>query len=149
MDLVLYEAPSTIPLRAQSEMRQVLDLMSVGSLLTFIKQIEAGHVDGSYYGGNFNTVSDVADPADFSGCFLGWAGFLEQRSIIDLGTELDWPRYRGGGLGPGSALENFVALIHPGQTPNYDPDSAALYLFVSKYLEDRLAPEEEAQNGNV
>jgi hypothetical protein len=132
--MVLYP-PSTIRHEAQTDMTQVLDLMSVGSIQTFIQQIEEGRVDGGDYGGNFKELSDEAEPRYFIGCFLGWAGFLEQRTVVDIGAELGWSYYNLGVTN----LEAFVSRIHAGHTPENDPDSAALYLFVTGYLAERQA----------
>jgi hypothetical protein len=128
--------PRQIPDDAQRQMRQVLASMSTGSIQTFLREIQAGHVDGGRYGDNYHTRSTRlfhdGDPM-FRGCFLGWAGFLENRSVLELAETIGW---FSASLG-GTALEGFVSRIDPGHTPENDPDSLALYLFVSDYLTKR------------
>jgi hypothetical protein len=132
-------SPSTIPPAARSDMTRVLDLMSAGSIGTFIQQIEEGRVDGNHYGGNLLDPSSEEEPRYFTGCFLGWAGFLEHRSVLDIGTNLGWDYHVLGA----TDLEAFVSQVYPGHTPESNPDSAALYLFVSQYLAGRQATREE------
>jgi hypothetical protein len=134
----LHSEPSEIPGVARLQIRHVLDLMSTGSIQTLIREIAAGHIEGSKYGDNYHRRSRLR-PDEFCGCFLGWAGFLEQRSVLSMADALGWP--------PGAltitSLESFVSLIHRGMTPESDPDSAALYLFVTEYLTERQATKEK------
>jgi hypothetical protein len=143
--------PAPIPLQAQDEMREVLDRMSPGSLRRLVTEIESGHIDGVWYGGNLDDVVTEGSlkykGRTFQGCFLGWAGFLEQRTVREVVDAI--PGYRM--VPHPTGVEDFVALIASGDTPTTSPRSAALYLFVSQYLMERTAPpaSEEKQNGNA
>jgi hypothetical protein len=127
-------APKLIPLTAQKQFRQVLDTMSSGSIRRLLTEIDNGQIAGDQYGGNLNFPFPTKID-DFQGCFLGWAGFLENKSVLELARELGWPARELGG----TDLEAFISQIRLNHTPDNDPDSAALYQFVNSYLEERNA----------
>jgi hypothetical protein len=109
-----------------------------------LPEIEQGHIDGSSYGGML-TRSMPSYQGQLTACFLGWAGFLEHKSVAELARRLHWTdRYLGR-----SDLEDFVGQIYPGDTPQASPHSAALHQLVSTYLAERVQREDEVAAGAV
>jgi hypothetical protein len=134
--------PTPLPEEAENQMRRILDMLSPFSLRQLREEVQNGNIDGTWYGGNFEEpmtperVAEVyAGRSSFQGCFLGWAGFLEQRSVRALLDPLDWFGDRPGD----TELELFVHWIRLGDTPLDNSYSLALYEFLNRYIEERNA----------
>jgi hypothetical protein len=130
--------PSPINAEARGQLRDVMGRMSSGSISRLLSEIKAGSVDGTWYGGNLDEALLPTTAEPFIGCFLGWAGFLEQRSVLELVWEFDWFPTRGLGS---TEVEKFVQNIRPDDTPGNNPYSAALYDFAAAYLAERTKAE--------
>jgi hypothetical protein len=135
--------PVKIPALAKKQIVRVLNLMSPYSIRRMLPEIEQGHIDGSSYGGLLSRSTWYERTS--AACFLGWAGFLENKSVYELARQLHWSgRYLGH-----SPLEDFVGQIYPGDTPQTSPHSAALHQLVSTYLAERVQREDEVAAGPV
>jgi hypothetical protein len=123
---------------ALSQMTAVLDQMSTGSIRLMADQLKSGRLDGSTYGGVYGptwTILTDTPAEEFLGWFLGWAGFLEQSSALEMAAKAGLKT----GLLGGTSLEFFADFIHEGDTPETSVFSAGLYQVVTRYLEGREA----------
>jgi hypothetical protein len=125
--------PAPIPQGVKDQMRDVLGLMSPYSLRVFLDEIDKGNVDGTWYGGMYDSITTVKRQ-NFNACLLGWAGYLENMPVVDLVQDFAWaaPHLLGD-----TGVEAFVRNISECDSPEDNAYSAALYLFVAQYLEER------------
>jgi hypothetical protein len=133
------DEPQVIPPVATKQARAILDRMSLGSIRRLRQEIHGGNIDGARYG-----MDPMGGPEDgeppYPACFLGWAGFLEQKSVVEVAR---WAQMDPGFLGA-SSLERFVTGIQPGDTPVTNWRSMELWNLVTDVLVEReQAPDPE------
>jgi hypothetical protein len=137
------DEPKVIPPVAVRQARAILDRMSLGSIRRLRQEIHGGNIDGACYGMDPRDQPEDDEPP-YSVCFLGWVGFLEQRSAVEVAC---WARMDPGFLGV-SSLEQFVTGIQPGDTPVTNWRSMELWNLVTDVMVEReQAPDPEPAPG--